>query len=90
MFTIQTTKQFEKDYKLCKKRGLKMEMINATFEFLEQTGVLPSKYKMHKLSGNFKGCWECHLMPDWLMIWMQNDDDKTIQLIRTGSHSDLF
>ena len=90
MFSLQTTRQFEKDYKLCKKRGLKLELIHTLFEQLELSGSVPAKYKAHKLSGNFDGCWECHILSDWLLIWLQNDEERSIQLLRTGSHSDLF
>ena len=90
MFSLQTTRQFEKDYKLCKKRGLKLELIHTLFEQLELSGSVPAKYKAHKLSGNFDGCWECHILSDWLLILVQNDEERSIQLLRTGSHSDLF
>ena len=66
MYKLATTKQFEKDYKLCKKRGYKMELINSIFMLLEQKGTLPAKYKSHKLTGDYKGFWECHIQPDWL------------------------
>ena len=90
MYSLNTTNQFEKDYKLCKKRGYKMELINSIFLLLEEKGWLPVKYKPHKLTGNYKGFWECHIQPDWLLIWLQNDATKTITLTRTGTHSDLF
>lgn len=86
MFTLHTTKQFQKDYKLCIKRNLNLKLINSTFEMLEKTGTLPPKYKPHKLRGNFEHHWECHIQPDWLC----NLDKKEIHLIRTGTHSDLF
>ena len=90
MFTLHTTKQFEKDYKLCIKRGLNLELINATFELLEKTGSLPAKYKAHKLRGDYVNHLECHIKPDWLLIWLCDTDKKEIHLIRTGTHSDLF
>jgi len=90
MFSLLTTKQFEKDYKICVKRGLKMTLINSTFELLEKTGTLHAKYKSHKLRGNYINHWECHIQPDWLLIWLCDNDKKEIFLIRTGTHSDLF
>jgi mRNA interferase YafQ len=90
MYSLATTNQFEKDYKLCRKRGYKMELINSIFLLLEEHGFLPSKFKPHKLTGNYKGGWECHIQPDWLLIWLQNDGTKIITLTRTGTHSDLF
>jgi len=67
-----------------------MDLLHAIFIQLEQTGSLPSKYKPHKLTGNYKAFWECHLQPDWLLIWLQDDDAFQIELVRTGTHSDLF
>ena len=90
MYTLHTSNQFEKDYKLCTKRGLKLELINNTFELLENTGTLPPKYKPHKLRGNYVNHLECHIQPDWLLIWYCDKNKKEIHLIRTGTHSDLF
>lgn len=57
---------------------------------LQESGQLPVNYKPHKLSGNYKECWECHIKPDWLLIWKQNDKELTLLLLDTGTHSDLF
>ena len=51
---------------------------------------LPAKYKAHKLSGDYKDCWECHINPDWLLIWQIDEVNNVLILIRTGTHSDLF
>lgn len=67
-----------------------MELLNSIFLLLEEKGTLPVKFKPHKLTGNYKGFWECHVQPDWLLIWLQDDTSKTIMLTRTGTHSDLF
>lgn len=90
MYSLQTTKQFEKDYKTCRKRGVDLSLINDVIVLLEQAGKLPVKYKSHKLSGNYSGFWECHIKGDWLLIWAQDDEQQTITLVRTGTHSDLF
>jgi mRNA interferase YafQ len=90
MYKLTTARQFEKDYKLCKKRNCKMGLLNELFLELEITGTVPVKNKPHKLTGNYKGFWECHIQPDWLLIWYRDDANKTIELTRTGTHSDLF
>jgi len=59
-------------------------------ELLEISGKLPQNFKPHLLSGNFSGYWECHIKPDWLLIWRQNDKSRVIELVRTGTHADLF
>ena len=72
------------------KKGLNPELINAILYLLECKGELPQKYRPHILKGNWIGYWECHIQPDWLLIWQLNEDIKFISLIRTGTHSDLF
>ena len=57
---------------------------------LMQTGTLPERYRPHKLSGKLQGVWECHIEPDWLMTWEQNDMELTLLFLQTGTHSDLF
>jgi mRNA interferase YafQ len=90
LFSLLTTKQFEKDYKLCLKRGLKIDLINSVLLELEKNGELPPKLKPHKLRGNYINHFECHIQPDWLLIWILDSDKKIIHLVRTGTHSDLF
>ena len=67
-----------------------MELIQKVISILSNTGKLPEKYKPHKLSGNYENCWECHIKGDWLLIWMQNDQELTLLFTNTGTHSDLF
>ena len=81
MYTIITTNRFEKELKLCKKRGYNMELIQKVISILSNTGKLPEKYKPHKLSGNYENCWECHIKGDWLLIWMQNDQELTLVIL---------
>ena len=57
---------------------------------METTGSLPANYKAHKLSGDYKDYWECHILSDWILIWTQDNILKELTFIRTGSHSDLF
>ncbi len=90
MYTVSFTGQFKKDYKLCKKRGLNLNLLHSIFDVLEKEGKLTKEYKPHVLGGNYKGNWECHILPNWLLIWLQNDTTKEIVYVRTGSHSDLF
>jgi mRNA interferase YafQ len=90
MYEICLTTKFKKDFKLVKKRGLKIELLEEVLVLLRSNGNLPTKYKPHFLKGNYKGLWECHIQPDWLLIWEQEESIKLITLIRTGSHSDLF
>jgi len=90
MFQLAHSNLFLKDAKLCKKRGYDMELIETVFYHLVKTGGVPAKNKPHKLIGNYNGYWECHIKPDWLLIWKVDNTLKIITLIRTGSHADLF
>ena len=90
MFTPNFTGQFKKDFKLCKNRNYDIVVFDTALKILLTTGTLPSNYKPHKLSGNYKGFNECHLMPDWLLIWKINEAENEIVLVRTGTHADLF
>lgn len=90
MYTLKYTGQFKKDLKRCQKRGLNLSLLQKVIEILQETGSLPSEYKPHLLSGQFAGCWECHVKPDWLLIWEQDDKELTLLLLNTGTHSDLF
>jgi len=90
MYQLSTTNQFKKDYKICKKRKYDMQLMHTVFSDLEISGSLAPKYKPHKLTGNYRGFWECHIKPDWLLIWLQNENTRQIQFVRTGTHADLF
>ena len=89
-YNVKTTKHFDKEMIRCKKRGYNMQLIVDAIHLLEATGSLPANYRPHKLSGNLQGIWECHIQPDWLMTWNQNDTELTLLFLRTGTHSDLF
>ena len=89
-YKIVATKRFEKDVKRCKKRNLTMDKLKKVILLLEEFGKLPSEYKPHKLSGQYAGSWECHIMPDWLLIWKQDDDELVLVMTNTGTHSDVF
>ena len=90
MYKVDTTKRFDKDLKLCRKRGLNIQLILDAIVILKTSGSLPALYRPHKLSGNRKGQWECHIQPDWLMTWEQNDTQLTLLFLQTGTHADLF
>jgi mRNA interferase YafQ len=89
-YTIKTTTQFKKDYKLAKKRHLDLDLLKEIVTKLANGESLPEKYKDHALSNNWKGHRECHLTPDWLLIYRYDEDVLILTLTRTGSHSDLF
>lgn len=89
-YTIERTTQFKKSFKRCIKRGMKLDLFYKVVTILSSEGKLPAEYKPHKLSGDFANCWECHISPDWLLVWQQNDKELVLLLIETGSHSDIF
>ncbi len=80
--------QFKKDFKKIKKSRLKIEKLAYIITELQHERPLPPKNKNHKLKGNYIGCWECHIEPDWLLIYQLSESE--LILIRTGSHSELF
>ena len=92
MLKIEYHTQFKKDYKTVLKRGCNPELIVEVIELLANGYKLPPKYKDHNLtpSRNYKRVRECHLQPDWLLIYQIDMENSTLRLIRTGSHSDLF
>lgn len=90
MYSIDYSNRFKKDVKRCAKRGLNMEALRRVVSLLAETGTLPPEYKSHKLSGNYAGLWECHIEPDWLMVWDQNDTKMKLLFLKTGTHSDIF
>jgi mRNA interferase YafQ len=90
MYTLFFSTQFKKDYKRCVKRGYDISLLENALKELRETGSLPQKYRPHILSGNYAGFWECHIKTDWLLTWLQDDENKTISLDRLGTPSDLF
>ena len=89
-YTIQTTNKFEKDLKLAVKRGLDIEKLLEIVHLLSEDKPLSERCRDHILKGNFQGYHECHIEPDWLLIYDKSDIVRIISLIRTGTHSDLF
>ncbi len=88
MLVADYTGQFKKDYKLAMKRGFDILMIDSIIQDLINEKPLHEKYKDHALSGGYKGYRECHIKPDWLLIYQIGNG--VIVFERTGSHSDLF
>jgi mRNA interferase YafQ len=90
MYKLSFGSKFKHDFKTIGKRGYPLNQIETVLKILESEGKLPEKYNPHKLSGNYINCWECHIRPDWLLIWQINETLLEIKMIRTGTHSDLF
>ena len=89
-YKVIPSRRFQKDLKRCEKRGYDMALLKTAIRLLATDGKLPAEYLPHKLTGNYSGCWECHLKPDGLMIWEQSDTELTLLFTGTGTHSDLF
>lgn len=87
---IVWTGQFKKDYKLAIKRHFDIGLLDDIIRKLASGEQLPEKNKDHALTGNWTGHRECHVLPDWLLIYRIEDDVLVLTLSRTGSHSDLF
>ncbi len=87
---IVWTTQFKKDYKLAVKRHLKIDLLDDIIRALSRGETLPEINKDHALSGNWEGHRECHILPDWLLIYRIEEDVLILTLARTGTHSDLF
>lgn len=89
-YEIKNTSQFKKDYKLAKRRGMDIKLLKELVVKLANGEPLDVKYKDHSLSGNWIGHRECHIQPDWLLIYRYEEDVLVLTLTRMGSHSDLF
>ena len=86
---ILYTRRFKKALKKCQKRGFDLERLRKVLSQLEM-GNLSSEYHPHKHSGRLANVWECHVSPDWLLLWEQNEEDLILLMIDTGTHSDVF
>ena len=89
-YTVKPTSQFKKDYKLAMKRGLDISLLEDIIAKLALGESLPEKNRDHALSGNWNGYRECHILPDWLLIYKLEDNVLILTLARTGTHSNLF
>lgn len=90
MLTIKYQTAFKKDYKRIAKRGYDIRLLEEVIFLLAEQHPLPEKYCDHNLSGNYSGYRECHITPDWLLIYKIREEELLLCLTRTGSHSDLF
>ncbi len=88
MKEILVTNQFLRDQKLARKRGKDLGKIETLVDDLARGTKLAPRYRPHLLQGSMKGLWECHIEPDWLLIW--DESDEAIILTRCGTHADLF
>ena len=90
MYTVKFTTAYKKSYKLMKKRGLDLSLLDSVVDTLRQGQQLEAKYHDHELSGKFKGFQECHVKPDWLLVYLIENDILTLTLVDTGTHADIF
>lgn len=90
MFIVKLTSAFKKNYKLMKKRGKNMSLLDDVIDTLRNGGTLDQKLQDHELKGQLKGFRECHIQPDWLLVYSIQNDVLILTLVGTGSHSDLF
>lgn len=89
-YAIKPTTKFQKDLKRVKKRGYDISLLTEIIKKLANGEQLPEKNKDHTLSGDFSECRECHITPDWLLIYEIEGENLILYLTRTGTHSDLF
>ncbi len=89
-YNLVLSNRFKKDLKQCVKRNLDISKMNVVVEMLLAGKQLPEKYQDHSITGNWIGYRECHIQPDWLLVYHIEDDLLVLTLTRTGTHSDLF
>lgn len=89
-YELILTRKFKKSLKLAKKRGLDLNLLEKVITSLQNNSPLEEKYRDHELRGKYKGFRECHIAPDWLLIYMKEEDVLVLTLIDTGTHLDLF
>lgn len=84
------TNKFKKELEKCKRRNLKMSEIKEVMALLIANKPLEPKHKNHPLHGDYLGCYECHIQPDWLLVYILDNKVNTVTFVRTGTHADLF
>lgn len=89
-YELILTNKFKKSLKLARKRGLDISLLENIVTKLQNNIVLDDKYRDHDLKGKYKGFRECHIQPDWLLIYLKQDNVLTLTLVDTGTHADLF
>ena len=89
-YGLVLTGKFKKGLKLAKKRGLDIKLLEDIVDKLQNGILLEEKHRDHELKGKFKGFRECHIQPDWLLMYLIEDDVLVLTLVDTGTHSDMF
>jgi len=90
MYKISASTKFKKDLRLAIKRGYNITLLDNVVTTLAAGELLDKKYLDHPLKGNYKGCRECHITSDWLLVYEIDNNELILHLTRTGTHSDLF
>ena len=90
VYELLKTSRFKAGVKLARKRGLDISLLENVIEKLRLDQPLDAKHRNHELSGNFKGVWECHIQPDWLLLYLKDNGALVLTLVDTGTHSDIF
>jgi mRNA interferase YafQ len=90
VYELIKTSRFKAGVKLARKRGLDISLLEDVIEKLRLDQPLEAKHRNHELSGNFKGVWECHIQPDWLLLYLKDNGVLVLTLVDTGTHSDIF
>ena len=89
MKQLQPTTQYRKDLKRYKNNPAKLAVLAEILKKLKNEQPIPAQYRPHQLQGNYKGCMECHVQGDFLLVWM-DEERNIVELVRLGSHSELF
>lgn len=89
-YKLVLTNKFKKSIKLAKKRGLDLALLEKVVNDLQNSIPLPTKNMDHELNGKYKGFRECHIQPDWLLIYLKEKEILTLTLVDTGTHADLL
>ena len=90
VYELLKTSRFKAGVKLARKRGLDISLLENVIEKLRLDQPLEAKHRNHELTGNFKGVWECHIQPDWLLLYLKDNGVLVLTLVDTGTHSDIF
>ena len=90
VYELLKTSRFKAGVKLARKRGLDISLLEDVIEKLRLDQPLDAKHRNHELVGNFKGVWECHIQPDWLLLYLKDNGVLVLTLVDTGTHSDIF
>ena len=89
-YELILTGKFKKSLKLAKKRGCDLKLLDKVITMLQNDIPLEEKYRDHELKGKYQGFRECHIQPDWLLIYLKENEVLTLTLVDTGTHADLF